>query len=169
MNLGLTQAETNDRQIPFITKLFTTAFCKCATNLLNLSILRSGEWWSGITGAEFRAGRGFQNPGSPVPFPATESFAVIGIAGRCRWWRLAGIIRGRGSSRRRSTAGVAARVAVSTRITWRSATTSGRSAAAAAASKDPPEGAVACDEDTEFIRPELTVDFSACVADMVRK
>jgi hypothetical protein len=41
--------------------------------------------------------------------------------------------------------------------------------AAAAASKDPPEGAVACDEATEFIRPELTVDFSACVADIVRK
>ena len=139
MNLGLTQAETNDWQIPFVAELLTTAFSKCATNLLNLTILRSGEWWSGITRAEFCAGGRLQNPGSPVPFPATESFTVIGIPGRCRWWRLAGIVSGGGSSRRRSTAGVAARVAVSTRVTWRSATTSGRSATAAAASNSDPD------------------------------
>ena len=42
-------------------------------------------------------------------------------------------------------------------------------AAVAAAIKEPPEGAADCAEDTEFIRPELMVDFSAWVADMVRK
>jgi hypothetical protein len=56
MNLGLTQAETNDRQIPFITELFTTSLCKGTSDLLNLTVLRSGEWWSGITWAEFCAG-----------------------------------------------------------------------------------------------------------------
>ena len=44
-------------------------------------------------------------------------------------------------------------------------------AAAAASSKDDESAlAVGADsEDTEFMRPELTVDFSACVADMVRR
>ena len=44
-------------------------------------------------------------------------------------------------------------------------------AAAAASSKDGARalGAAADSEDTEVMRPELPVDFSACVADMVRK
>jgi hypothetical protein len=42
-------------------------------------------------------------------------------------------------------------------------------AAAAAANKELPEELVACEEDTEFMRPELMVDFSACVADIVRR
>ena len=57
MNLGPTQPETDDRQIPFIAKLFAAAHGKSAANLLNLSVLCSWKRRCCIARTEFGAGR----------------------------------------------------------------------------------------------------------------
>ncbi len=138
MDLGPTEPQSLYRQIPFITKLITTARACGAADQLHLSVDRTRKSGRRIARTKVCTRRGLQDPERTVPLPATEPLAAVGFPSTRRRRRSTRVKRRGTATRRRSaTRGGPCRTVLTGVVGSRTGTATRNSAAATAGQSHP--------------------------------